>query len=123
MYDLNEKIREILTQYNDTVKGRCAVCLEQFLQEGNDEHQGFSERPDLIRIENCFHRFHLICVHRDWFMERKKEKDNFGCIIEYKIPEVKRCPICRREVQHDEIDYIENCFHQHPEVEDGGYQD
>lgn len=28
LYDLHEKIREILTNYNDTVKGRCAVCLE-----------------------------------------------------------------------------------------------
>jgi hypothetical protein len=56
-------------------------------------------------------------------MERKKEKDNFGCIIEYKIPEVKRCPICRREVQNEEIDYIDSLFQQHPEVEDGGYQD
>lgn len=37
LYELNEKIREIMTSYNDTVKGRCAVCLEQFCQQGNDE--------------------------------------------------------------------------------------
>jgi hypothetical protein len=37
LYDLNERIREILTDYNDTVKGRCAVCLEQFCHEGNED--------------------------------------------------------------------------------------
>lgn len=123
LYELNEKIREILTSYNDTVKGRCAVCLEQFCQEGNDENQGFSERFDLVRIGKCYHRFHLICVYRDWFMERRKEKDNFGGVIEYSLPDVKKCPICRREVEQSEIEYISNCFHQHPEVDDGGYKD
>jgi hypothetical protein len=38
LYELHEKIREILTSYNDTVKGRCAVCLEEFCQDGNDEN-------------------------------------------------------------------------------------
>ena len=28
LYDLHEKMREIVTEYNDTIKGRCAVCLE-----------------------------------------------------------------------------------------------
>ena len=83
LYQLHDKIREILTSYNDTVKGRCAVCLEQFCQERNDENEGFTERSDLVRVETCFHRFHLICVYRDWFMERKKEQDNFGCVIEF----------------------------------------
>lgn len=30
LYNLHEKLREILTGYNDTVLGRCAVCLEHF---------------------------------------------------------------------------------------------
>lgn len=43
-------------------------------------------------------------------MERKKEKDNFGDVIEFKLPDVKKCPICRREVGSTEIVYIKNCF-------------
>ena len=30
MYDSFVKIREILTQHNDTLRGRCAICLEAF---------------------------------------------------------------------------------------------
>lgn len=33
IYDMHEKIREILTEYNDTVEGRCAVCLERFCED------------------------------------------------------------------------------------------
>jgi hypothetical protein len=32
-------------------------------------------------------------------MNRVKEKDEFGCEVEFKMPENKRCPICRREVE------------------------
>ena len=32
LYDLHEKMREILTSYNDTIEGRCAVCLEQICE-------------------------------------------------------------------------------------------
>ena len=39
-------------------------------------------------------------------MKRVVEKDEFGCDIEYKMAEMKRCPICRREVQGEEIEYI-----------------
>lgn len=28
LYDLHEKMREVVSTYNDTIKGRCAVCLE-----------------------------------------------------------------------------------------------
>jgi hypothetical protein len=37
LYDLHEKIREIVTNYNDTVKGRCAVCLYKFKFTENSE--------------------------------------------------------------------------------------
>jgi hypothetical protein len=30
---MHEKIREILTEYNDTVDGKCAVCLEKFCED------------------------------------------------------------------------------------------
>ena len=30
LYDFHEKARDILSEYNDTIRGRCAVCLENF---------------------------------------------------------------------------------------------
>jgi hypothetical protein len=30
LYDMHERIREILSEYNDTLIGRCAVCLNDF---------------------------------------------------------------------------------------------
>ena len=30
LYDFHEKARDILSDYNDTIRGRCAVCLENF---------------------------------------------------------------------------------------------
>ena len=86
LYDLHEKIREIITNYNDTVKGRCAVCLYKFKitentevdDENEEELEKFTDRDDLVRIDHCFHRFHLICLHRDWFMPRATEIDSFG---------------------------------------------
>jgi hypothetical protein len=33
--DGHESIREILTEYNDTLRGRCAICLENFKEEEN----------------------------------------------------------------------------------------
>lgn len=111
-------MREILTSYNDTIEGRCAVCLEQFCQEGKSNQANFSDRVDLVRIDKCFHRFHLICCHRDWFMERAKETDSYGDVITHQIPELKRCPICRREVDETEIDYVRSQVGLHPEIED-----
>jgi hypothetical protein len=55
-------------------------------------------------------------------MQRKSEKDQFGCTITYKLPSVKRCPICRREVELEEIAYVKDQLVDHPEIEDGGYQ-
>jgi hypothetical protein len=118
-------MREILTSYNDTIEGRCAVCLEGFNENSHlkfEKTESFTERFDLIRIDQCFHRFHLICVHRDWFMERAKEKDQYGDVISHSIPECKRCPICRRKVDAEEIDYVSTQFSLHPELEDKGYQ-
>jgi len=39
--DAHEKIREILTQYNDTLRGRCAICLEDFKDL---EHQNIGDK-------------------------------------------------------------------------------
>ena len=60
----------------------------------------------MVRIDNCFHRFHLICVHRDWFMTRKLETNEHGGKIEYPVAEEKRCPICRNEVSLEDLEYI-----------------
>jgi len=54
-------------------------------------------------------------------MERAKEKDSYGDVICHLIPECKRCPICRREVDGSEIEYVKNQFSKHPEIEDKGY--
>jgi len=54
-------------------------------------------------------------------MQRKEEKDSFGGTIKFEIPEIKRCPICRREVEQAEINFIKNAVLKHPEVDDGGY--
>ena len=124
LYDLHEKMREIVSSYNDTLKGRCAVCLEKFLQQDEEEAEEtekFTERVDLVKIDQCFHRFHMICVYRDWFMPRFSEKDQFGGVVQYNLPETKRCPICRREVKQEEIDYIKKEVCAHPDLDDGGY--
>lgn len=39
-------------------------------------------------------------------MDRAVEKDQFGDTIVYPLPEVKKCPTCRRVVDAEEIDYI-----------------
>jgi hypothetical protein len=41
-------------------------------------------------------------------MPRAKEKDEFGCVIEYKMPKHKKCPICRRVVDGLEMEYIKS---------------
>lgn len=54
-------------------------------------------------------------------MTRVREKDEFGCEIVYKMPKHKRCPICRRNVSHEELDYIKTQLSQHPEVDNHEY--
>ena len=123
LYELFEQMKNIVTSYNDTVKGRCAVCLEQFCEnEDQKDQQSFAEREDLVRVDTCYHRFHMICVYRDWFMQRKDEKDSYGGVIHFEIPEFKKCPICRREVEEAEITYVKNNISSHPDLDDGGYK-
>lgn len=63
LYNLHESLREIISNYNDTVRGRCSVCLESFCEdEALIETQTFTDRADLVRIDECFHRFHLVCL-------------------------------------------------------------
>ena len=37
LYELFEQMKNIVTSYNDTVKGRCAVCLEHFCTDENEK--------------------------------------------------------------------------------------
>lgn len=85
LYESYELIRDILTEYNDTLRGRCAICLEDFKDEEHKTVEKFSDRQDLVRVDVCFHKFHLKCLYRDWFMERKVEKDEFGGDVVYKM--------------------------------------
>ncbi len=105
IFEMHDRIREILTEYNDTLIGRCPICLEEF-NESNSGSLLFSERPDLVRVDKCYHRYHLKCLYRDWFMQRKIEKDEYGCDIVYKMPKKKKCPTCRRVVSEEEFNYI-----------------
>ena len=92
-----DKMREIMTEYNDTVKGTCAVCMDNLCSSHEEEeNSNFTERFDLVRIDECFHRFHLLCVHRYWFMPRVSDKDQFGGVVDYNVPNDKTCPICRK---------------------------
>ena len=76
LYNIYEELREIISGYNDTLKGRCPVCLDAFAQDEQELEDGkFTDRKDLVRIDKCFHRFHLLCVYRYWFMRRHVEKD------------------------------------------------
>ena len=55
-------------------------------------------------------------------MKRAIEKDEFGGKIITDVPEIKRCPICRRTVERDEEKLIKKLYHEHPEFEDNGYK-
>ena len=102
-----QDMRECVSSYNDTLRGRCSVCLEPFCESEADlQTQTFTDRVDLVRIDNCFHRFHILCVYRDWFMERATETDEFGGIVSYDLPEVKKCPVCRGDAPEHDIEHI-----------------
>ena len=69
VYNMYMALQEIVSNYNDNLRGRCSVCLERFCETDEEALEAkFSERSDFMRIDNCFHRFHLVCVYRDWFM-------------------------------------------------------
>lgn len=111
IYIIYEDFRTILSRQNDSLHGRCSICLEKFCEdEAMLEQEKFTDRQDLARIDNCFHRFHLICVYRDWFMQRKAELDQFGVKIEFPLPEEKKCPICRNLVSAEDLEDIKGKY-------------
>jgi hypothetical protein len=101
--DLHETLRDTISTYNDNVRGRCYICLEQLC---DDLKAKFTERSDLARIDGCYHRFHLVCLYRDWFMKRHVEKDEHGGMITYKLEAKKRCPVCRKQVSSDDVEHV-----------------
>ena len=115
LYNLYEDLIELVTTFNNSVKGRCYVCFDQLCE---NEEADFTDRPDLVRLYKCFHRFHLLCLYRDWFMVRHVEKDKFGGDVEYTQSEAKKCPICRQESDVDEIENIKLKYKMNPGLED-----
>lgn len=74
LFEVIDTAQELLTEYNDKLKGRCSICLEDFKDSANgDEEASFSACDDLIRLNACYHRFHLQCVYHDWFIPRTKD--------------------------------------------------
>lgn len=107
LYMIYESLRDCLTKYNDTLRGRCSVCLEPFCENEADlETQTFTDRLDLVRIDGCFHRFRILCVYRDWFMTRATETDEFGVVTHFDLPDTKMCPVCRKVVPDEEVQRI-----------------
>ena len=52
VFNVFEELREILSKYNDTLKGRCSVCLDAFAKSEQDLEEGkFTDRKDLVRID------------------------------------------------------------------------
>ena len=50
----------------------------------------------------CKHAYHSKCINT-WLLKEK------------------RCPICRREVDEQEVKYVSEQKSAHPEIDDGGY--
>ena len=117
LYNIWEDLREIISGYNDTLRGRCSVCLDPFAKNEEELESGkFTDRKDLVRVDECFHRFHLLCVYRYWYMRRHVETDEFGNKIEYKVPDEKLCPVCRRKATTEDVSYIETTFKADPNL-------
>jgi hypothetical protein len=102
------------------LEGRCQICLGDFIKEGAEDVT-FLDRKDLIRIDSCYHRFHLLCVYRDWFRERHVEKDEFGGDLITKVPEVKRCAICRSVADDTDVDLVKEMYASNKQIEDNSY--
>ena len=110
-------IQELVSSYNDNLRGKCYICLEKFCETDEEANEAkFSERPDFVRIDGCYHRFHLICLYRAWFMDRHVEVDEFGNKLITELPEEKRCPICRIEVSEDGYKAIKKQFESNDEL-------
>lgn len=52
VYEMHEKFREILSEYNDTLIGRCSICLEDFCEDQSKlGEEKFTDRQDLARVD------------------------------------------------------------------------
>ena len=77
IFEAHQQIRDLLSELNDSVKGRCNICFEDFCLSEKQQDEAFTDRVDLIRIGECYHKFHLLCLWRFWFMPRHRDMDKF----------------------------------------------
>ena len=78
LFELIDSFKDELTQYNDTLKGWCPICLENFMREQDNEDDSFTNRNDLYWLDNCLHRYHLICLYHDFFILWSPDVDKYG---------------------------------------------
>lgn len=104
-----------MSSFSLQVNGRCPICLEGFNTIMSDkgvpkkaaEGGSFLERSDLVKINLCYHRFHLFCLCHSWFDQLEDDFDDKGNVLfEYAPPKDKLCPVCRREVSPALIRWI-----------------
>ena len=115
LFDVHDRLRELVTQEYEKVEGRCEICLEEL---ATDEG---SNPSHLVSLDGCFHRFHLLCIHRYWFMERQNEEDSYGIEIKYDLPTEHQCALCRTTVEPEQVSQVKKAMAEQPFLEDGGY--
>ena len=49
-------------------------------------------------------------------MTRATETDEFGGVITYELPEVKKCPICRSDAPEHDLDHIRETVDANPNL-------
>ena len=99
LFDVHDKLRELVTEEYLKVEGRCEICLEDLAEEDGSS-------SNMVILDGCLHRFHLLCVHRFWFMERKAEEDSYGLKIEFDLPTEHECALCRHPVPPSQVTKI-----------------
>lgn len=115
MFNIHDRLRELVTEQYERIEGRCEICLEELAVEGS------TDSSHLVSLDGCFHRFHLLCVHRHWFMERQAEEDSYGLKIEYHLPSEHNCALCLHPVDSVQVSKIKASVASQPTLDDGGY--
>ena len=90
LFQFIDHIKDIISEYNDHVKGSCSICLDDF-----------SDIHGICTIKGCFHKFHSACLQKFWYMERTPTIDEYGVLFLEPAPLKKVCPICRYEADEE----------------------